>query len=61
MHSQPRRKINVTKIDMRARLMFFSYEVRTSDNVKLQLEGNIFWRVRNVSGMISIDKCNIGP
>merc|ERR1712093_93774 len=32
--------------------MFFKYEVRTSDNVKLQLEGTIFWQVRNVSMMI---------
>lgn len=53
IQSQTRRQINITKIDMRARLMFFSYEVRTSDNVKLQLEGNIFWRVLNVSRMIS--------
>lgn len=50
--SQPHKRINVTKIDMRARLMLFSYEVRTNDNVKLQLEGNIFWRVLNVSKMM---------
>jgi hypothetical protein len=37
---------------MRARMMFFTYEVRTSDNVKLRLDGNIFWRVKAVKQMI---------
>jgi len=50
--SQPHKRANVTKIDMRARMMFFTYEVRTSDNVKLRLDGNIFWRVRDVKKMI---------
>lgn len=47
-------KITFTKIDMRMRKMFFSYEVRTSDNVKLKLEGTIFWRVQNVPLMINV-------
>merc|ERR1719379_399150 len=38
---------------MRMRKMFFSYEVRTSDNVKLYLEGTIFWKVQNVPLMIN--------
>merc|ERR1712070_788148 len=46
------KRVKVTKIDMRARMMFFTYEVRTSDNVKLRLDGNIFWRVKNVTSMI---------
>jgi len=50
--SQTHRKVNVTKIDMRARMMFFTYEVRTSDNVKLRLDGNIFWRVKDVKKMV---------
>merc|ERR1719421_1731004 len=50
--SQPHKKVNVSKIDMRARMIFFTYEVRTSDNVKLRLDGNIFWRVKDVKRMI---------
>merc|ERR1711970_842403 len=50
--SQAHKKVNVTNIDMRARMMFFTYEVRTSDNVKLRLDGNIFWRVKNVERMV---------
>lgn len=43
---------SVEKIDLRARKVFFRFEVRTRDNVKLNLEGTIFWQVRNVSKMI---------
>ena len=50
--SQAHKTVRVTKIDMRARMMFFTYEVRTSDNVKLRLDGNIFWRVKDVKKMI---------
>jgi len=50
--TQTHKTIDVTKIDMRARMMFFTYEVRTSDNVKLRLDGNIFWRVKDVKKMI---------
>jgi len=48
------KKAKVTKIDMRARLMFFTYEVRTSDNVKLRLDGNIFWRITDVTQMVEV-------
>jgi len=34
-------------------MMFFTYEVRTSDNVKLRLNGNIFWRVKDVQKMVA--------
>jgi len=46
-------KDKFTKIDMRMRQMFFKYDVRTSDNVELQLDGTIFWRLIDVSLMIS--------
>lgn len=46
-------KIVVDKIDMRARHIFLTYEVRTSDNVKLVLEGTIFWQVKNVQTLVS--------
>jgi len=49
---QEHKLVSVTKIDMRAKMMFFTYEVRTSDNVKLRLDGNIFWRVKDVQKMI---------
>jgi len=49
---QVRKELNFTKIDMRKRTMFFSYEVRTSDNVKLIVEGTIFWQVLNVPTLI---------
>merc|ERR1712072_409656 len=45
-------KVQVQKIDMRSRHIFFKYEVRTSDNVKLILEGTVFWKINNVSKMI---------
>jgi len=45
-------KSTVQKIDMRSRHIFFKYEVRTSDNVKLILEGTVFWKITNVSKMI---------
>jgi len=51
--SQAHKKVNVTHIDMRARMMFFTYEVRTSDNVKLRLDGNIFWRVKDVTNLVN--------
>merc|ERR1740123_791398 len=51
--TQDSSKVAVTKIDMRARKMFFAYEVRTSDNVKLSLEGTIFWQVKDVTIMVS--------
>merc|ERR1712217_567341 len=32
---------------------FFRYEVRTSDNVKLLLEGSIFWQVKSLRALIN--------
>jgi hypothetical protein len=46
-------KADVTAIDMRVKPIFFKYEVRTSDNVVLQLEGTIFWKVSNVANMLA--------
>eukprot|EP00747_Dinoflagellata_sp_TGD_P091753 gnl/TRDRNA2_/TRDRNA2_165174_c0_seq1.p1 gnl/TRDRNA2_/TRDRNA2_165174_c0~~gnl/TRDRNA2_/TRDRNA2_165174_c0_seq1.p1 ORF type:complete len:441 (-),score=88.93 gnl/TRDRNA2_/TRDRNA2_165174_c0_seq1:753-2075(-) len=37
-----------TRLDMRLRKTFFSYEVRTSDNVKMQLGGTVFWVITDV-------------
>lgn len=48
-----RRKAEVTKVDLRARMVFFHYEVRTSDNVKLMLAGTIFWQVMDVRKMVA--------
>jgi len=47
-------KVNITMIDLRAQKMFFQNEVRTSDNVKLKLEGTIFWQVTDVMKMVSM-------
>lgn len=61
-------KVNITMIDLRAQKMFFQNEareprrpfesffevqVRTSDNVRLKLEGTIFWQVRDVMQMVA--------
>lgn len=46
-------KVPVQKIDLRTRKIFFSYEVPTSDNVKLRLDGTIFWKVVSVSQMVN--------
>lgn len=51
-HAGP--KVAVVKIDLRARKSFYSYEVRTSDNVKLRLDGTIFWQVADVRKMINM-------
>merc|ERR1712164_105182 len=40
------------KVDMRIQRTFYSYAVRTSDNVELMLMGTPFWRVENVTKMI---------
>merc|ERR1712187_67560 len=45
--------VPVTKIDLRANKMLFQYEVRTSDNVKLILEGTVFWQVKDIAKMIN--------
>jgi len=42
----------IDKIDMRIQRTFYSYVVRTNDNVELMLMGTIFWRVDNVTQMV---------
>jgi regulator of protease activity HflC (stomatin/prohibitin superfamily) len=49
---KPIHKVPVTKIDLRAQYAFFEYNVRTSDNVELILEGLIFWQITDVPRMI---------
>jgi len=51
-HAANGEKIFISKIDLRSKKMFFQYDVRTSDNVKLQLEGTIFWKIHDVSMMV---------
>jgi regulator of protease activity HflC (stomatin/prohibitin superfamily) len=43
---------SLDKIDMRIQRTFFSYTVRTNDNVQLMLMGTIFWRIENVTKMV---------
>jgi regulator of protease activity HflC (stomatin/prohibitin superfamily) len=45
-------KTSVKKIDLRSKYLFFDYNVRTSDNVELVLEGTIFWQVVDPEQMI---------
>merc|ERR1712070_1204282 len=45
-------KVVLDKIDMRIQRTFYSYSVRTNDNVQLLLMGTLFWRVGNVTRMI---------
>lgn len=45
-------KNSVKKIDLRSKYLFFDYNVRTSDNVELVLEGTIFWQVVDPEQMI---------
>jgi regulator of protease activity HflC (stomatin/prohibitin superfamily) len=51
---EPVPRLPVTNIDLRSQKMFFNYEVRTGDNVKLRLEGTIFWQVKDVAALISM-------
>merc|ERR1711920_989587 len=46
-------KMPLSKVDMRARMTHFAYDVRTSDSVKLVLEGTIFWQIKNLSRTIA--------
>mmetsp|Transcript_1144 Transcript_1144/g.2526 ORF Transcript_1144/g.2526 Transcript_1144/m.2526 type:complete len:531 (-) Transcript_1144:160-1752(-) len=39
----------VSRFDLRARMMYFQFDVRTNDNVPLRVEGSIFWRLTDVS------------
>eukprot|EP00405_Crypthecodinium_cohnii_P054627 CAMPEP_0206630724 /NCGR_PEP_ID=MMETSP0325_2-20121206/67739_1 /ASSEMBLY_ACC=CAM_ASM_000347 /TAXON_ID=2866 /ORGANISM="Crypthecodinium cohnii, Strain Seligo" /LENGTH=572 /DNA_ID=CAMNT_0054155629 /DNA_START=153 /DNA_END=1871 /DNA_ORIENTATION=- len=45
-------KTTVTNIDLRTQKAFFSFQVQTSDNVRLLLNGTIFWQIMDVSKMI---------
>jgi len=47
-------KVTFDKIDLRVRLMKFRYSVLTHDNVKLIVDGNIFWKVYSVSQMVNM-------
>lgn len=51
--SEGGKKVPIDKIDLRTQKIFFSYEVPTSDNVKLQLDGTIFWKVFSVGAMLN--------
>jgi len=42
----------VTSIDLRAQRSFFLVEVRTNDNVKLELAGSIFWQITAPGTMV---------
>eukprot|EP00929_Paragymnodinium_shiwhaense_P058772 TRINITY_DN29448_c0_g1_i1.p1 TRINITY_DN29448_c0_g1~~TRINITY_DN29448_c0_g1_i1.p1 ORF type:complete len:838 (+),score=242.94 TRINITY_DN29448_c0_g1_i1:47-2560(+) len=46
-------KVDVQRIDMRVRTIFFKYKVRTSDNVILSLEGTLRWIVKDVDNLLS--------
>jgi regulator of protease activity HflC (stomatin/prohibitin superfamily) len=43
----------VTMIDLRDQKVFYSYEVRTNTNEKVQLEGTVFWQVTNVTKVLT--------
>mmetsp|Transcript_69768 Transcript_69768/g.163817 ORF Transcript_69768/g.163817 Transcript_69768/m.163817 type:complete len:633 (+) Transcript_69768:62-1960(+) len=45
---------SVTMIDLRTQKMFYNVEVRTSDNVKMRLEGTIFWQVQDPLALITM-------
>jgi len=42
----------VTDIDLRVQKCYYSYETRTNDNVKVQLDGIIFWRIVDIPAML---------
>jgi len=44
----------ITAIDLRTHKSFYQYEVRTSDNVRMMLEGTIFWQIENVDKMLEM-------
>lgn len=50
----------VTRIDMRARKVFYQYDVRTNDNVALRIEGQIFWKITNVTKMLTMTADPVG-
>jgi len=50
-HTGPKR--TVVAIDLRVQKSFYSYQVRTNDNVKLRLEGTLFWEIEHVAAMVN--------
>jgi regulator of protease activity HflC (stomatin/prohibitin superfamily) len=50
----------VEKIELRTRKMFFAYQVRTSDNVLLKIEGSVFWKVQE-DGVMKMVKATADP
>jgi len=48
-----RYRVPQPKIDLRSQYTFFTYMVRTSDNVELNLQGTVFWRVVDVPRLVS--------
>mmetsp|Transcript_22081 Transcript_22081/g.39595 ORF Transcript_22081/g.39595 Transcript_22081/m.39595 type:complete len:627 (-) Transcript_22081:145-2025(-) len=50
----PAPKETITMLDLRVQKLFFSNEVRTSDNVKLRMNGTVFWKVTDVMQMLSM-------
>eukprot|EP00445_Apocalathium_hangoei_P020394 CAMPEP_0203890356 /NCGR_PEP_ID=MMETSP0359-20131031/33782_1 /ASSEMBLY_ACC=CAM_ASM_000338 /TAXON_ID=268821 /ORGANISM="Scrippsiella Hangoei, Strain SHTV-5" /LENGTH=595 /DNA_ID=CAMNT_0050811963 /DNA_START=46 /DNA_END=1833 /DNA_ORIENTATION=- len=44
----------VTAIDLRSTKSFYSYEVRTNDNVRLLLQGTIFWQIKDIRQMLTM-------
>lgn len=50
----------LTRIDMRARKVFFQYDVRTNDNVALRIEGTIFWKIVDVAKLVDTTSDPVG-
>eukprot|EP00405_Crypthecodinium_cohnii_P048152 CAMPEP_0206572850 /NCGR_PEP_ID=MMETSP0325_2-20121206/28504_1 /ASSEMBLY_ACC=CAM_ASM_000347 /TAXON_ID=2866 /ORGANISM="Crypthecodinium cohnii, Strain Seligo" /LENGTH=512 /DNA_ID=CAMNT_0054077159 /DNA_START=40 /DNA_END=1578 /DNA_ORIENTATION=+ len=50
----------LTRIDMRARKVFYQYDVRTNDNVALRIEGTIFWQVVDVAALLEMTADPVG-
>jgi len=48
-----RYRVPQPKIDLRSQYSSFTYVVRTSDNVELNLEGTVFWQVVDVPRLVS--------
>mmetsp|Transcript_14058 Transcript_14058/g.31849 ORF Transcript_14058/g.31849 Transcript_14058/m.31849 type:complete len:622 (+) Transcript_14058:70-1935(+) len=46
-------RTSVNVIDLTWRRLAFQYEAHTSDNVKLLLEGVVFWRIANVHALLN--------
>jgi len=47
-------KSPVTRIDTRVRRVFYQYEVRTTDNVAVLVEGSIFWRIVDIEALVQM-------